>query len=104
MHLVNSLDGVEVVNARVEPNLVHDSHPRLLGLGVQLRHGRRHVARGNDMLLAADRRLDDLGVVGVGDQADGQIVLGDLGVQGLLVVDIERNGVGIGNALGEALG
>ena len=46
------------------------------------------------MLLLADGRLDDGGVEGVGDQADDEVVLGDLGVEGIIVGDIERDGGG----------
>jgi len=47
------------------------------------------------MLLLANGRLDDGRVEGIGDQADDQVVLGDLGVQGTVVGDIEGDGGGI---------
>lgn len=55
------------------------------------------------MLLLADGRLDDLGVVGVGDQGDDEVVLADRGVEGLRVVDIEGNGAGVLNTGRELL-
>lgn len=56
------------------------------------------------MLLVADGRLDDGSVVGVGDQADDEVVLGHLGVEGLLVADVDGGRRGVLDALGELLG
>lgn len=88
----------------VEADLVHDGDAGLLGSGVQLQHGRADVAGGDDMLLLADGRLDDLGVEGVRDQGDNEVVLGDGGVKGLRVVDIEGGRLGALDASGELLG
>lgn len=55
------------------------------------------------MLLVSDGRLDDGGVVGVRDQANDQVVLGDGSIEGLFVVDIEGDGRGKVDALGELL-
>lgn len=87
-----------------QANLVHDRDARILALLVELHHGRRHVAGGDDMLLLADSGLDDSGVERVGDQADDEVVLGDLRVEGLLVGDVERDGVGVLDAGRERLG
>jgi hypothetical protein len=43
------------------------------------------------MLLLSDCRLDDHGVVGIGDQADDKVVLRELGIQSLVVGNIERD-------------
>ena len=56
------------------------------------------------MLLLPDSRLDHGGVERVGDQADDKVVLGDLGVQGLLIGHIERDGSGILDAGRKSLG
>lgn len=85
-------------------NLVHDGDTSVLGLLVKLQHSRRHVASGDDILLVSDGRLDDGGVKSVRDQADDQIVLSDGSIEGLFVVDVERDGSGQLNALGELLG
>ena len=92
------------VNTRVNADLVHDSDARVLALLVKLQHGRRDVARGNDMLLLPDGTLDDGGVEGVGDKRDDQVVLGYLRVEGLVIIDIERDGMGVFNTLRELLG
>ena len=47
------------------------------------------------MLLLANGRLDDGRVESIRDQADDQVVLGDLGVQRTVVGDIEGDGGGI---------
>lgn len=85
-------------------NLVHDGDAGLLGGLVQLHHGGRDVARGDDVLLGPDGGLDDGRVPGVGDQADDEVVLGDLGVEGRVVAGIERDGGGALDAIGELLG
>ena len=89
---------------RIKTNLVHDGNASLLGRSIELQHGRADVAGRDDMLLVADSRLDDGGVVRVRDQADDKVMLGNLGVQGLLVVDIEGDGVCVLDARGELLG
>ena len=56
------------------------------------------------MLLLGDSSLDDGGVVGVGDQADNDAVLANLVLEGSRVVDIERDGAAVLEALAELLG
>ena len=56
------------------------------------------------MLLLSDGRFDDDDVEGVGNQADDKVVLRELGVQGLVVGNIERDGGGILDAGRERLG
>ena len=85
-------------------NLVHDGDAGLLGGLVQRHHGGRDVARGDDVLLGPDGGLDDGRVPGVGDQADDEVMLGDLGVEGRVVAGIERDGGGALDAVGELLG
>jgi hypothetical protein len=85
-------------------NLVHDGDAGILGLLVELKHGGRHVAGGDDMFLVSDGGLDDGGVEGVRDQADDHIVLGNGSIESLVVVDIEGDGSGQLDALGELLG
>jgi hypothetical protein len=87
-----------------QPDLVHDSDAGILALLVKLQHSRRNVARGDDMLLLTDGRLDDGSVEGVGNQADNKVVLRQLGVQGLVVGNIERDGGGILNTGRESFG
>lgn len=55
------------------------------------------------MLLLVDGGLDDGGVEGVGDQADDNIDLCDLGLEGSRVGDIERDGVAVLQTLTELL-
>lgn len=121
--VVDGVNGAEVVDTGVElynrlsisapkasleaalsyANLVHDGDAGVLGLLVKLHHGRRHVAGGDDILLVANGRLDDGSVERVRDQADDDVVLGNGGIEGLFVVDVERDGRGQLDALGELL-
>lgn len=81
-----------MVDTGVKTDLVHDGDAGILALLVKLHHGGRDVAGGDNILLLSDGGLDDGGVEGVGDQADDEIMLGDLGVESLVVGDIERDG------------
>lgn len=69
MDFINHLDGVEVVDAGVETNLVEDSDAGVDSLLVELLHCGGDVGSRDDMLLRLDGGFDDLGVVSVGDQA-----------------------------------
>jgi len=88
----------------IQTNLVHNRDAGVLGLLVELHHGGRDVAGGDDMLLLADGGLYDGGVEGIGDQADDKVMLGDLGVEGLVVGDIEGDGGRVLDALRQLLG
>jgi hypothetical protein len=55
------------------------------------------------MLLVPNGRLDDGSMVGIWDQADDEVMLCDFGVEGLVVGDIDRDGVGVLDAFGELL-
>jgi len=104
VNLLNGLDSVEVVDSGVHANLVHDRDTGILGRLIKLHHGRGDVAGGNDILLLADGRLDDSSVVGVGNQADDEVILGNLSIQSLVVAHVESNGVGALGASNEGLG
>jgi hypothetical protein len=56
------------------------------------------------VLLLVDGSLDDGGVVGVGNQTDDNAVLANLVLEGSRVVDIERDGAAVLEALTELLG
>lgn len=56
------------------------------------------------MLFLPDGGLDHGGVEGVGDQADDEVVLGHLGVEGGVVVNVERDGGRVLHARGQLLG
>jgi hypothetical protein len=55
------------------------------------------------MLLGLDGGRDDGGMVGVGDQADNEVVFGNLGVESGFIRDIERDGSRTLDALAEFL-
>ena len=76
MDLVNGLDGVEMINTGVKTDLIQDNNTSSLDLSVELPHGWRDVASGDDIGLALDRRLDDLSMVCVRNERDDEIVSG----------------------------
>lgn len=77
MDLIDSLDGVEVVDAGIKSNLVHHDDSRLLCSLVELTHRRAHIARRYDVRLALDCGLDDGGMVYVRDERNHEVVLCD---------------------------
>jgi len=85
------------------PNLVETSHHGDIRLVVS-HHGGGDIGGGNDVGLGLDSRLDDLGVEGVGDQRDDNIVLSDGSIQSDLIVNIQRDGGGVGVASSKLLG
>ena len=91
-------------SGRTKTNLVHDGDAGVLGRLVELHHLGRDVAGGDDVLLGADGGLDDGGVPRVGDQADDEVVLGHLGVEGRGVRDVDGDGRGALDAHDEVLG
>ena len=55
------------------------------------------------MLLGADSRLNNLGVEGVGDQGNGQVDLAHGLIKSLVIVDVERDGLGVLESFAEFL-
>ena len=70
MNLVNCLDRVQMVNTRVQPDLIHDHDACFLGVLFKLPHGGRDVASGDDVSLAFDGGLDHSCMVGVWDEGN----------------------------------
>ena len=91
------------VTRHTHANLVHDGDTSILGGLVELHHGGRDVTGGDDILLLTDGGLDDEVVEDVGDQADDEVVLGNLGVESGLVLDVDGDGSGALDALAELL-
>lgn len=56
------------------------------------------------MLLGLDGGLDDEGVEGVGNEGDDKVVLADLLLERIGVGDVEGDGAGVLEALGEGFG
>jgi len=67
--VVDHLEGVKVVNARIDADLVHDGDASILGLLIQLPHERVDIARGDHVFLELDGRLDHQDVKGPRNQA-----------------------------------
>jgi len=102
-NLRNGLDSVQVVDTRVQTNLVHDSDTSLLAVLVQLHHCRGDVRGRDNVLLGTDGRLDNQGVESVGDQGYGDIVLRESLVEGVVIADVEGDGSGVLEAFAELL-
>ena len=119
---INDFHGIEMVDSRIEarrcnvrpfglimtaeniPNLVHDRNSSFLSIRIQLPHSIRDIASSNDIILVSNRRLDHIGVESIGYQTDDQFVFCNLGIEGFLVVDIERDRVCILDSRGKLLG
>lgn len=95
VNFVNGLDSVKVIDTRVQTDFVKDNDSGLLGFGLKLKHGRAGVRSGDDVLLVSDGRLDNMGVIDIGNQRDDEVVLSDFSVKGLFVIDVKRDGLGL---------
>ena len=76
-------------------NLVHDNDTGLLSSSVKLAHSRADVAGGDDVGLAFDSCLDDISVVGVGNERDNEVMLSNGLLESSSVVDIKGNRSGV---------
>lgn len=88
----------------IKTDLVHDCDASLLSILLQLHHGRGDVRSSDYILLGADSSLDDGSVMDVWDEGDDELDLGQLGVQGSRVIDVQGDGVGVLDALAKPLG
>lgn len=108
MHLVDRLDGVDVVDTRVEADLVHDDNACLLDLLFELADAGADVACRDDVRLTLDRCLDDIDVVSVRNERDDEVVLRDLllklgALLRLLRASVQREGGRVGQVIRESL-
>lgn len=93
-----------LVGNLTQANLIHNGDASLLAGLVELHHGGGDVAGGDDMLLLTDGRLNDGGVEGIRDQADDEVMLGNLSIQSLVISDVQGDGSGTLCASNERLG
>lgn len=82
VNLVYRLYGVQVIHARIDAHLVQHDDAGFLDVGLELFHGRGHVAGGDDVRLASDGGLDDGRVVRKRDERYDEVVGRNLGVEG----------------------
>ena len=87
--VINGLDSVQVVDSRVETDLVHDCDTSLDDFRLECLHSIRNVAGGNYVLLVSDSGLDDIGMVDVWDQGDDEVVLRHESIEGSFILDVE---------------
>jgi hypothetical protein len=68
--LVNCLDGIQVIDARVDAHFVQDDDTCFLDLVLQGSHGRRNIAGSDDIRFALDGGLDHVCVMCVRHERD----------------------------------
>lgn len=89
MNLIDGENGRKMVNTRVDTDLVEHGDARLFSRSIKLHHGGRDVRGCDNVLLLADGGLDHSSVISVRNQADNNIDLSNLSIEGFSVVDIE---------------
>ena len=103
MDLVDGLDSPQVVDSRVNTNLVEADQSGVLELLVEGGHGGVDVGGGDDVRLLVEGGLHDTGVVGVRDERDDDIVSLDGLSEGIGGADINGHGGGVGETGAELL-
>lgn len=81
MNFIDSFDGIQVVNAGIETNLIHDGDAGLLDTGLELLHGGTNVRCRHDIGLVPDGGLNDQSMEGVGDETDCNVDLCHFGIE-----------------------
>jgi len=95
MNLVNRLDGVEVVNTRVETDFVQHHDSGSLSFFIEGTHRGGYIAGGDNMSLSFDGGLDDRSMESVGNEGNDEVVFSNRGVESIRIVDINRNSSGV---------
>lgn len=103
LDLVKDLDGPQVVNSRVDTDLVEANQTSILELLLEGTHLGVNVRGSDDVGFLFKRSLHDLGVVGVRDQADNNVVTPDSLSESVSRGDVNRYGGGVGEAGSEVL-
>lgn len=93
-----------MINARVKANLIHDNDARPFHLLIQLTHSRTHIACCDYMCLAFDGRLDDGRMVGIRNQRDNKIDIGNGSFERTSGVDVKGDGGCAGKGRGKGFG
>jgi hypothetical protein len=77
MNLANGFDSVQVVDTRIDTNLVQHGDASILCLLLEFTNGRRYIACGDDVCSAFDSRPNDSRMVDKWDEGDNEVVFGD---------------------------
>lgn len=77
MHFPNYLHSIQVVDPRVDANLVQNRDASLLSGRVELYHSRRDITRRDDLGLALDCRADNFGMIYERYERDDDVVICD---------------------------
>lgn len=92
-----------MINTRIQTDLVEDYDTGFPRCGIELTHGGGDVTGGHYMCLPFDGSLDDIGVVGVGNQRYDEIVRGHGGFESGGIGSIKGGCCRSGKALSELL-
>ena len=103
MDLINGLDGIQMINARIHANLIQHSDASLLCLLLERANLRRHIACGDHIRLASNSRSNYAGVVGEWHKGYNHIVVRNTAVE-LWGGNIERDGIGASTSCCHLLG
>lgn len=103
LDFVKDLDSPQVVNSGVDTDLVETNQTSILELLLEGTHLGVDVGGSDDVDLLLKSSLHDLGVVGVRDQADNNVVTLDSLSESVSRRDINRHGGGVGEAGSELL-
>lgn len=89
MGIIDGLDSIQVVDSRVETDLVHYCDTSLDDFRLECLHGIRDIAGSDHVLLVSDSGFDDIGMVDVGDQRDDEVVLRHESIEGSFILDVD---------------
>lgn len=103
LDFVKDLDGPQVVNSGVDADLVETDQTSILELLLEGTHLGVDVGGCDNVDLLFKGSLHDLGVVGVRDQADNNVVTLDSLSESVSRRDVNRHGGGVGEAGSEVL-
>ena len=102
--ILTDLDGTNVVDTRVQTDLVHNNDSGVLGLLLESLHGRRNVRSGDNVLLVPDSALNNSSVVDVRDEGNHEVTVGDGGIEGISIGNVDRDGLGTSEVGSHLLG
>lgn len=91
MHLIDCLDCIQVVDAWVKTNFVHDDDARVFGFLIKFAHCGGDITGCDDMNLGFYCSFDDSRVVCVGDQRNDKIMRSNLTLEIAGVIDVKGN-------------
>jgi hypothetical protein len=102
--ILTDLDGTNVVDTRVQTDLVHNNDSGVLGLLLESLHGGRNVRSGDNVLLVPDSALNNSSVVDVRNEGNHEVTVGDGGIEGSSIGNVNGDGLGTSEVGSHLLG